>query len=449
MNRLNFVQKVLILSSLVLLSPWFLFPAHAQILERIEIPSSFNPVGSGARALGMGGAFIAIADDATAASWNPAGLIQLERPEISIVGAFLYRSEYIEFGTKSESSGWQDANLENLNYISLTYPVYIFRRNMVLSVNYQHLFDFNRNWKFPLNVSSSNLNLTREIDYQQKGRLSALGLAYAIQIMPNFSLGLTLNFFDDGFLKNSWEQTTFEKGTGVLFGIPVNVNFESRDRFSFKGHNFNIGALYNPIPNLNIGIVIKTPFDAAVKHESWFTTAIVYPTLPPIYSSFPPPFEATTDETLRMPLSYGLGIAYRFSDSYTVAMDLYRTEWDSFTMTNSSGTIINPITGQPIADSSLGATTQVRIGAEYLYIGDRFVIPLRIGAFFDPTPAEGGTEDYIGITLGSGLAYKRFVFDGVYQARFGRNVGRSILKNLDFSQNVTEHTVFMSLIIHF
>ena len=38
------------------------------------------PVGSGARAIGQGGAFIAVADDATAASWNPGALIQLERP---------------------------------------------------------------------------------------------------------------------------------------------------------------------------------------------------------------------------------------------------------------------------------------------------------------------------------------------------------------------------------
>ena len=37
----------------------------------IEFSASPNPVGSGARALGMGGAFIAVADDATSASWNP------------------------------------------------------------------------------------------------------------------------------------------------------------------------------------------------------------------------------------------------------------------------------------------------------------------------------------------------------------------------------------------
>src|SRR6185503_1965522 len=44
-------------------------------------------LGSGARAFGMGGAFLARADDATAASWNPAGLSYLRNPEISIVGA--------------------------------------------------------------------------------------------------------------------------------------------------------------------------------------------------------------------------------------------------------------------------------------------------------------------------------------------------------------------------
>ena len=55
------------------------------IFQQIGISSSPNPVGSGARALGMGGAFIAVADDATAASWNPAGLAQLTKPETSVV----------------------------------------------------------------------------------------------------------------------------------------------------------------------------------------------------------------------------------------------------------------------------------------------------------------------------------------------------------------------------
>jgi len=38
----------------------------------------------GARSIGLGGAFAAIADDATAAFANPAGLVQILRPEISV-----------------------------------------------------------------------------------------------------------------------------------------------------------------------------------------------------------------------------------------------------------------------------------------------------------------------------------------------------------------------------
>src|SRR5687768_7640950 len=46
----------------------------------------FNFGNPGARALGMGGAFIGLADDASAAEANPAGLTILRKPEISIEG---------------------------------------------------------------------------------------------------------------------------------------------------------------------------------------------------------------------------------------------------------------------------------------------------------------------------------------------------------------------------
>jgi len=49
-----------------------------------------NTFGIGPRAIGMGGAFTAIADDASAAYWNPAGLSQISSYEISISGAPIY-----------------------------------------------------------------------------------------------------------------------------------------------------------------------------------------------------------------------------------------------------------------------------------------------------------------------------------------------------------------------
>ena len=47
----------------------------------------FLSMGVGARALGMGGAFVALANDASATYWNPAGLVQLDQPELSIMHA--------------------------------------------------------------------------------------------------------------------------------------------------------------------------------------------------------------------------------------------------------------------------------------------------------------------------------------------------------------------------
>src|SRR5271163_2692007 len=49
-----------------------------------------NTYGIGPRAIGMGGAFTAIADDASAAYWNPAGLSQINSYEISVSSAPIY-----------------------------------------------------------------------------------------------------------------------------------------------------------------------------------------------------------------------------------------------------------------------------------------------------------------------------------------------------------------------
>lgn len=45
--------------------------------------ASFLTIGAGARALAMGGAFTALADDSNAVYWNPAGLASVERREVS------------------------------------------------------------------------------------------------------------------------------------------------------------------------------------------------------------------------------------------------------------------------------------------------------------------------------------------------------------------------------
>lgn len=71
---------------------------------------AFLKLGAGARAAGLGNAFVALADDSTAIYWNPAGLTQLQTKEASLMSAF---------GGKSE--------LENKYfYFSVVYPIDFF-----------------------------------------------------------------------------------------------------------------------------------------------------------------------------------------------------------------------------------------------------------------------------------------------------------------------------------
>ncbi len=50
-----------------------------------EYAGEFLSIGVGARALGMGGAFTAVADDASAVYWNPAGMVEVKDVEVSSV----------------------------------------------------------------------------------------------------------------------------------------------------------------------------------------------------------------------------------------------------------------------------------------------------------------------------------------------------------------------------
>lgn len=72
--------------------------------------AEFLRVGAGARAVGMGGAFAAVADDASAAYWNPAGLSFLESREVLYQHAEMFSSAVnydfgsvaLQLGPKSE-----------------------------------------------------------------------------------------------------------------------------------------------------------------------------------------------------------------------------------------------------------------------------------------------------------------------------------------------------------
>jgi long-subunit fatty acid transport protein len=411
-----------------------------------------NPVGSGARATGMGGAFIAVADDATAASWNPAGLIHLEKPEVSIVYSYFNRSQSYNSSTHPELMGTtHEIDLHDINYASLAYPFTLLDRNMIVTINYQRLYDMNK--RVNTNLTETNANgdfVNKHISFTQEGYLGAISPAIAIQIMPDLYFGASVNIFDDIFGTSNWGFREKGYGTGQVLGLPYQENFLWTEKNTFSGLNANLGLLYTLNGKYSFGFVFKTPFTASVKKETVSTsegiTTIPFPGFPPVISTT----NLTSSETFTydMPLSYGFGFAYRHSDNLSFALDIYRTQWSDFAITNQNGTRINPITGASLDLGKPRDTTQIRTGAEYLFIGDKLVIPVRAGIFYDPEPGREKIDDFFGFSVGSGITYDKWAFDFSYQYRWGSHVSSDISQS-GISMDTTQHTVMTSLIYHF
>ena len=255
------VISFLLLASVTNLSAFIIY-------DDISISSSPNPVGSGARAVGMGGAFIGVADDATAASWNPSGLIQLEKPELSIVGAYVFNQADFSTDANTEMINDYTDDFAHLNYLSASVPFNLGNRNMIVSVDYQRLYEFNLNFDYrfeetvPLEPPFISLETQQDVSYEQDGYLGALGLAYAIQLTPKVSLGATFNIWTDSlWWENGWEETlnvhSVTTVTNSLGDPETNVNdVRTQNEYSgFTGWNANFGVLWNMNQYLTLGAV--------------------------------------------------------------------------------------------------------------------------------------------------------------------------------------------------
>jgi long-subunit fatty acid transport protein/photosystem II stability/assembly factor-like uncharacterized protein len=440
---------------MVCLSAFFLvvFSGQAQsftIFEQVGLASAPLPVGSGARAQGMGGAFIAVADDATAASWNPAGLIQVEKPEISLVGAYVDRKEEFSSDTIPEITNTGDVSYSDINYASATLPFH-WHKNLVLSLNYQHLFDFKREFQYQRQLSAPGVDLNQQIRYDQDGFVGAIGIAGAIEITPRVSLGVTVNVWTDELgSKNGWTENYSEVAVGSQSGVPVTINTTIQDDYEqFRGINFNLGLLWDTGQWGTVGVVVKTPFTATIQHRFNFYQTTTFGN--PINSGNAiGPITVEEEVELDMPISYGLGWSRRFRDIFTLGIDIYRTEWGDYTLTNGQGEEFSPIDGRPKGQSDVDATTHIRVGGEYLFLMPQhnLAVPLRAGLFYDPEPSEGSPNDVFGFALGSGLSFERCSLDIAYQLRWAKDADSGNLI-AGSEADIMQHTLMASVIFYF
>jgi long-chain fatty acid transport protein len=449
------LQKLLWLS---LISLFFATGLCAQQLPfGISLPPSLNfttspnPVGSGARAVGQGTAFIGVADDATAASHNPAGLVQLQRPEASIVGSYFYRRE--DQDVTASNTVVEDQTLEdvNLNYLSAVYPFQLFRRNMVVSLNYQRLVDLQGNSDVTSRFETIDepINGIQQVSSDQDGQLFTISPALAVQIIPTLSFGAAFNIWPDTS-DNGWDQNVSVQGRGrVASGnriVPFVSNGKINEDYDFKGFNVTFGVLWDINQMFSLGGVFRTPFTAKVNrsHDSSLTVTL--------QDGSPPVTTADSfSENLDMdfPISYGIGLAARLSDRLTLDLDVSRIHWSDFKLEKSKRDTLLVDNGAPsgkgqaVLNGESDDTTSVRLGAEYLWIRPKFIIPARAGVFYDPEPGDNGTDDFFGGSLGTGIAYKQFLFDMAYEFRTGK------VESEATDTTVYQHNVLASVIYHF
>jgi len=451
--------------------------------------SSPNLVGSGARALGMGGAFIAVADDATAASWNPGGLTQLERPEVSAVYNWKWLSEDWASGIHPELEADHDIDLDELNYASIVYPIRrtLAGRNFVISLNYQRKYDFDRSLDIDARLVSSlsapftavTTNLL-EIDYLQEGALGTLSPAFGFEITNRLSCGMVVNIWDSSIVPgNEWKEVVRRRSrvqtVGRLFGRPFSqVGLGRLDTYTeyedFEGTNYTFGLHFRALEGLSLGAVYHTKFAADLKRTET-NRIFLYPNSLAV---------THRREKIRMewPSAVGLGAAYRFpNDKLTLTLDVTRREWDQFVLINKNERHLrdvrkSPVTNLPIKDSHHKPTYSVRLGGEYVFVDptrpkQKYLPSLRAGLYYDPEPASGradrwwgvtcgsgNPDDYYGATLGLGLLVgSRVNIDAAYEYRWGNNVRRDTWAGTPlergFSVDVDQHQFYLSTVIYF
>ena len=339
----------------------FVFTIDAQNLD-------WNITGAGARAAGFGGAFIGVADDATAVVWNPAGLTSLMRPEASLVSRFVSDKYEFKLGNRTES---ESQSHFVLNFLSGAYPLMDGR--LVIATAFQRQLDF------------YYYDEDDEGKYEQTGGADTFTPGIGFRFVPFFSAGLSSNIWlGDAEYKYTDKEDSFN-------------DFE--EDYSFSGFNFVFGALVdfsylkNPIP-IKVGASVRTPFD--LEWKSSFS-----------YS------EATTTFTIEMPLMLGFGASCRIGENLTLAAD-----YEIRAYGDSKLKIDDLDLEFPLSESQ-DDLNQLRVGAEYLIISDFAVIPIRAGFQTVPTiyanyDDSDNVEDQVigsGFSVGSGLIFEKFALD--------------------------------------
>ena len=299
-------------------------------------------------------------------------------------------------------------------------------------------------------INQKNFQLTGKVDFESKGGVGALTPAIALQVTPKLSLGVAVNFYTDEFFgAHAWKQTTRQTGSGRFYSTDFTTVFSQDEIFkNAQAVNVTTGLLWDVWEKgnkrLTFGAVYDTPFTAELDYIQKYTTFT--PPYQPVPQSVTSPRQHFE---IDLPMSFGAGLGFRYSDALSFSMDVTWTDWSEYILKGENVDNTRPLGFDTPARREVDDTYTVRCGSEYLIFREKMIVPVRGGLFYDPRPSLDSPIDVYGFSVGSGVTFKRFSIDGAYQFRWSTNAdGEDIgLKGIPF--NFNEHMFLASVIVYF
>ena len=307
--------------------------------------------GLGARAMGMGGAFVAVAEDFTATYWNPAGLAQIRRFEL--YGGFCQRQDAAT--THFQGLPWHDQITRTISDpIGIVLPVPTYRGSLVFSIGYFPLkvFDNIRGKRW---VAQGSDQIIERKD-KDEGGLGVYSMAGAIDISPSTSLGITV-----GIMNGSDTYFAQKDSLGTRYYREINPEYRA---FGVK-----VGGLFRMVGGLRAGLTVSPPAKLKVT-ESWREAE-----------------DDTVQYHVHLPWAIDGGISWTAPGLATVGVGISYSDW---TQTRYDEPPVEGITNEDFR-RRYRATTRIHLGGEVLLP----IIPVRVrgGYYRDPIPFLGPRKE--------------------------------------------------------
>jgi len=338
--------------------------------------SGFRLPEAGVKAMGMGFAFTAQADDPSAIYFNPAGLTQLEGNNLMVGGTFVNENGGEFRGTTPvDNVAASKSETQKTLYFLIPNAYYTHtNKSTGFAFGVGIFAPFGLGQEYEDRNTSIFRNQITKIDLQT----IVVNPTVAFKVGDALSVGAGIDFM---YGKAKLAKTPWSPTLGNVY------NLELEGDGTAWGYNF--GLLLKPSRNFRVGANFRSPFTLEIKDGDVDITniaAAVRPVFDPTNPSATFRTKATT--TISMPATFAFGAAYTMG-KLTMEADADWTFWSSY---NSLPIDMKDNRGALLPDTNAAKNWQdvcaVRVGAEYR-VTDPFA--LRAGFVYDPTPVPAAT----------------------------------------------------------